>query len=109
MIQSSRNKDDTMRMLELQLEEYRIREEDLQRRAGELQTQVDDANRRAEASNRRAGELQTQVNDANRRAEELVQDLQTSLAETTQKLRLCEDRLQENSTHWCGSPAPQMK
>ena len=100
MIQPSSNKDDAMRKLELQLEEYRIREEELQRRAGELQTQVDDANRRAEASNRRAEELQAQMNDANRRAEELVQDLQGSLAETTQELRLCEDRLHEISTHW---------
>ena len=71
MIQSSSNKDDTTRRLELQLQECRVREEELQRRAGELQTQVDDANRRAEASDRRAGELQTQVDDANRRAEEL--------------------------------------
>ena len=76
MIQSSSNKDDTTRRLELQLQECRVREEELQRRAGELQTQVDDANRRAEASdrraedsNRRAGELQTQVDGANRRAE----------------------------------------
>ena len=69
MIQSSSNKDDTMRRLELQLQECRVREEELQRRAGELQTQVNDANRRAEASDRRAGELQTQVNDANTRAE----------------------------------------
>ena len=76
MVQSSSSKDDTMRGLELQLQECRVREEVLQRRAGELQAQVDDANRRAEASNRRAeasngraGELQTQVDDANRRAE----------------------------------------
>ena len=90
MIQSSSNKDDAMRRLELQLEECRVREEDIQGRAGELQTQVNDANRRAEelhtqvkdanrraeasdrraeAFDRRAGELQTQVEDANRRAE----------------------------------------
>ena len=76
MIQSSSNKDDAMRRLELQLQEYRVREEELQRRAGELQTQVDDANRIAgelqtqvDDANRRAGELQTQVDDANRRAE----------------------------------------
>ena len=103
MIQSSSNKDDAMRRLELQLQECRMREEQLQRRAGELQTQVNDANRRA-------GELQTQVNDANRRAGELqtqvqgaevrVHDLQRSLAETTQELRQYEDRLQANSTHW---------
>ena len=85
MIQSSRNKDDAMRRLELQLQECRVREEEFQRRAGELQTQVNDANRRAEASHRRteasdrraeasdrrAEELQTQVEDANRRAGEL--------------------------------------
>ena len=71
MIQSSSNKDDAMRRLELQLQECRMREEELQRRAGELHTQVNDSNRRAEASNRRAGELQTQVDDANRRAGEL--------------------------------------
>ena len=74
-----------------------MREEELQRRAGEVQTQVDEANRRAEASDRRAEasdrraeasdrrteasdrraeasdrraeELQTQVDEANRRAE----------------------------------------
>ena len=141
MIQSSSsqgNKDDTVKRLEQQLHEFRSREEELQRRAGELQTQVNDANRRAEASNRRAGELQTQVNDANRRAEasnrragelqtqvndanrgaeasnrraeklqtqvqyaeDKVQDLQKSLAETTQELRQCEDLLHANSTHW---------
>ena len=67
-----------MRRLELQLQESRAREEELQRRAGEIQIQVNDANRRAEesnrraeASNRRAGLLQTQVEDANRRAGEL--------------------------------------
>ena len=52
-----------MRRLELQLQESRAREEELQRRAGEIQIQVNDANRRA-------GELQTQVDEANRRAEE---------------------------------------
>ena len=69
MIQSSSNKDDTTRRLELQPQECRVREEELQRRAGVLQTQVEDANRRVEASNRRAGELQTEVEDASRRAE----------------------------------------
>ena len=69
MIQSSSNKDDSTRKLELQLQECQVREEELQRRAGEVQTQVDEANRRAEASDRRAEELQTQVDEANRRAE----------------------------------------
>ena len=62
MIKSSSNKDDATRRLELQLQECRVKVEELQRTAGELHTQVDD-------SNRIAGELQTQVNDANRRAE----------------------------------------
>ena len=60
MIQPSSNKDDKMRRLELQLQECRVREEELQRRAGELQTQVDIANKRA-------GELQIQENDAKAR------------------------------------------
>ena len=103
MIQSSSNKDEATRRLELQLQECRVREEELQRRAEELQTQVDEANRRAEASNRkaetsdrRAEELQTQVQGA----EDRVQDLQRSLDETTLELRQFEDRLQANSTHW---------
>ena len=69
IIQSSSNNDDAMRRLELQLQESQAREEELQRRAGDIQIQVNDANRRAEALIRRAGELQTQVNEANRRAE----------------------------------------
>ena len=95
--------------LQTQVNDANRRAEVSSRRAGVLQTQVDDANRRAEASNRRSGELQTQV-DANRRAgkshtlaqgaEDIVQDLQRSLAETTQELRKCEDLLQANSTHW---------
>ena len=89
MIQSSSNKDDATRRLELQLQECRVSEEELQRTAG-LQTQVNDGNRKAGASNRRAGasnrrdgasnrragasngragELQTKVDEANRRAE----------------------------------------
>ena len=82
MVRSSSSKDDAMRGLELQLQECRERENALQRRDGELQTQADDANSRTR-------ELQTQV-----------QGLQRSLADTTEELRLCEDRLQANSTHW---------
>ena len=110
MIQSSCIKDNTVRRLELELQESQTKQEELQRRAGELLiqvddanrrtgellTQVDDANRRAEASNRRAGELQTQVLGF----EDRVQDLQASLAETTHDLRQHEDHLQRNSTHW---------
>ena len=96
MIQSSCIKDNTTRRLEQQLQEFRTRQEELQKRAGELQTQVDDANKRAEASNRRAGELQTHVQGL----EDRVQNLQASLAETTQELRQHEDHLQENFIHW---------
>ena len=55
-----------------------------------------DANRRAEASNRKVGELQRLVQSA----EDRVQDLQSSLAETTQEVKQCEDRLQADSNHW---------
>ena len=119
MIQSSSNKDDSMRRLELQLQECRMREEELQRRAGELhtqvndanrragelQTQVDDANRRVEASNRRAGELQIQVDDANRRvgasnrrAGELqtqVNDANRRAGELQTQVQCAEDRVQD--------------
>ena len=97
MIQSSSSHgkmDDTVRRLEQQLQESRIREEQLQRRAEEqqsqaeeqqrqaeeqqrlaearaeaLQRQVADSNTRAEDSQRRAAELQRQVVDSNRRAD----------------------------------------
>ena len=118
-IQSSSNKDDTMRRLELQLQECRMREEEFQRRAGELQAQVDDANRRAgelqtqvddanrradassrragqlqaqvDASNRRAGQLQTQVDDSNRRAE--TSDRRAGELQT--QVQSAEDRVQD--------------
>ena len=92
--------------LQTQVNGANRRAEASNRRAEEFQTQVNDANRRAEASHRRTEELQTQVADARRRAgvlqtevqgaEDRVQELQTSLAETTQELRQCEDLL----THW---------
>ena len=92
MIQSSSsqgNMDDTVRRLEQQLQESRIREEQLQRRAEEqqrqaearaeaLQRQVADSNTRAEDSQRRAAELQRQVADSNRRAEESNRRADTS-------------------------------
>ena len=113
MIQSScsqGNMDDIVRRLEQQLQESRIREEELQRRAEELHRQAGDSNRRAEDSNgkaedlqRRAAELQRQVVDSNRRAESAqtrVHQLERSLAETTQDLRQSEQRFQISSTHW---------
>ena len=103
IIQSSSsrgNMNDTMRKLEQQLQEYRIREE-------QLQTIAKYANRRAEDSQRRATELQRQVVESNtraealqrqsqefsrraERAEERVQHVERSLDETRQSLRLSE-------------------
>ena len=106
MIQSSSsqgNMDDTVRRLEQQLQESRIREEQLQRRAEELQRQTDDSNGRAEDLQRRAAELQRQVVNSNRQAESAqtrVHQLERSLAETTQDLRQSEQRYQISSTHW---------
>ena len=57
---------------------------------------MDDANRRAEASNRKVGEWQRLLQSA----EDRVQDLQSSLAETTQEVKQCEDHLQADSNHW---------
>ena len=110
MIQSSSNKDDITKRPEQKLQESPARQDELQRRAGDLHVKVYVDKRKAEASNRRAGELQTQVNYANRRAEELqiqvqgsedrVQDLQISLDETSQELSQCENELKAYSTHW---------
>ena len=128
MMQSSSNKDDTITRLEQPLLQESSAKEELQIRAGLLQTQVEDANRRARELQtqlnyadrsfiRITKELQIQMEDANRRAEtsnieavellrelqdaeDRIQDLQRSSAKTTQKLRQCEDLLQEHSTHW---------
>ena len=99
MIQSSSSQgkmDATVRRLEQQLQDYRIREEQLQRRAEEEQKQAEDSNTRSET-------LQRQVADSNRRAEraeERVQHVERSLAETRQSLRQSEERYQISSTHW---------
>ena len=106
MIQSSSsqgNMDDTVRRLEQQLQESRIREEQLERRAEELQRQAEDSNRRAEDSNRRAEDSNQRAEDSNRRAEmaeDRVQHVERSLAETRQSLRQSEQRYQITSTHW---------
>ena len=73
IIQSSSNKDSTIRRLEQQLQESQTRQEELQRRAEELQIQV-------------------------RGLEGRVQDLQVSLA--AQDVKQHEDHLQDNSAHW---------
>ena len=84
MIQSSSsqgNMDDTVRRLEQQLQESRIREEQLQRRAEEQQRQAEEKQRQAEAT---AEALQRQVVDSNTRAEDShrrADDLQRRAAE----------------------------
>ena len=121
---SQGNMDNTVRRLEQQLQESRIREEqvqrraeDLQRRAAELQRQMVDSTRRAEESNRRAEESNRKAEESNRtadtssrRADELqrraessearVHQLEKSLAETTQDLRQSEQRYHISCTHW---------
>ena len=76
--------DDTVRRLEQQLQESRIRERQIKRRAEELQRQADDSNRKAKDFNERAQYLQSRATDlvkqvansdtrakeSNRRAEE---------------------------------------
>ena len=109
MIQSSSSQgkmDDTMRKLEQQLQESRAREEQLQGRAGELQTQVDHSNRRAEeletqvnCANRRAGELQTQVDCANKRIEEL----QTQVEDANRRAEASNRRAGELQTQLQGT------
>ena len=120
MIQSSSsqgNMDDTVRRLEQQLQESRIREEQLriekdrfQRRAEEQQKQAEDSNARSEMlqrqvvdSNTRAEALQRQSQESMSRAEradEREQHVERSLAETRQRLRQSEERYQISSTHW---------
>ena len=116
MIQSSSINQDTstaVRRLEQQLQESRLREEELQRRVAELETsttaaqdfqqQAQESNRRAEESNRRAEEANRRAEQSNTRAadaEERVRHTERSLAETRQTLRQCEDRLESHSTHW---------
>ena len=99
-----------MRKLEQQLQESRIREEHLERRAEELQKlaedsnrRAEDSNRRAEDSNRRAEDSNLKAEDSNRRAEtaeERVQHVERTLAEARQSLRQSEQRYQISSTHW---------
>ena len=109
--------DNTMRRLEQQLQEYRIREEQLQmiakdanrraedsqRRATELQRQVVESNTRAEALHRQSQKFNKRAEDLNRRAEraeERVQHVERSLTETRQSLRQSEQRYQLSGTHW---------
>ena len=107
LIQSSSSQehmdDDTVNRLEQQLQESRIREEQLQienyqlqNRAAELHRQVANSNRRADTSSGRANEFQRRAESAEAR----VHQLERSLAETTQDLRQSEQRYHISSTHW---------
>ena len=78
MIQSSTstsNMDDTVRTLLQRLQRSRIREEQFERRAEELQRQTQVSNRRAEDLQRRATELQRQMDDSNGRTDELQRQI----------------------------------
>ena len=82
----------TVRRLEQQLQECRLREEELQRRVADF-----------EASATAAQDFQQQAQESNRRAEdaeERVRHTERSLAEMRQTLRQCEDRLKSYSIHW---------
>ena len=120
MIQSSSsqgNMDGTMRRLGQQLQESRIREEQLRIEKDLFQRRAEDANQKAEDSQRRAAELHTQVVESNtraealqrhsqesnrraERAEERVQHVERTLAETRLSLRQSEKHYQISSTHW---------
>ena len=103
MIQSSSsqgNMDDTVRRLEQQLQESRIREEQLERRAEEHQRQAEDSNRRAEDSNMRISQRADEFQRRAESAEARVHQLERSLAETTQDLRQCQQHYHISSTHW---------
>ena len=106
MIQSSGSQasmDDTVRRLEQELQESRIREMQLQIEKDKFQRRAEEQQRQAEDSNTRAEALQRQSQESNRkaeRAEERVQHVERSLAETRQSLRQSEERYQISSTHW---------
>ena len=89
--------------LEKQLQEARISEEQLQRRAEGAERRAEESDRRAEDSERRAKDSERRVEDSESRAEvadRRMHNLERSLAETTQDLRQCEVRLESYSTHW---------
>ena len=79
----------TVRRLEQQLQECRLREEELHSRVEASATAAQDFQQQAQESNRRAVG-----------AEERVRRTERSLAEMRQTLRQCEDRLESYSTHW---------
>ena len=92
-----------MRRLEKQLQEYRIREDQLHFERNVLQKRVEELQRQAKDSNTRAAAFHKQAQESNRRAdraEERVQHMERSLAETRQSLRQSEECYQTSSTHW---------
>ena len=77
---SQGNMDDTVRRLEQQLQECRIREEQLRIEKDRLQRRVEEQQKQAEDSNKRAEALQRQVVDSNTRAEALQRQVADSNA-----------------------------
>ena len=96
----------TVRRLEQQLQECRLREEEFQRRVAELEASVtaaQDFQQQAQESDRRAQESNRRAQESNRRAEdaeERVRHTERSLTQMRQTLRQCEDRLESYSSHW---------
>ena len=93
----------TVRRLKQQLQECRLREEELQSRVEASATAAQNFQQQAQESYRRAEESNRRAEESNRRAEgaeERVRHTERSLAEMRQTLRQCEDRLESNSTHW---------
>ena len=88
MIQSSSsqdNMDDTVRRLEQQLQESRIREEQLQRRAEEQQKQAEEQQRQAEEQLRQAEEQQRQAEEQQRQAEARAEALQGQVVDSNRR------------------------
>ena len=88
MIQSSSsqgNMDDTVRRLEQQLQESRIREEQLQRRAEEQQKQAEEQQRQAEEQLRQAEEQQRQAEEQQRQAEARTEALQGQVVDSNRR------------------------
>ena len=95
MIQSSSsqgNMDDTVRRLEQQLQESRIREEQLQRRAEEQQRQAEEQQRQAEEQQRQAEERQRQAEERQRQAEERQRQAEEQQRQAEEQQRQAEEQ-----------------
>ena len=98
MIQSSSsqgNMDETVRRLERQFQEYRIREEQLQRRADEQQRQAEEQQRQAENQQRQAEEQPRQAEEQQRQAEEQQRQAEEQLRQAEEQQRQPEEQLRQ--------------